>query len=294
MNWFGAWFLMSSLAAQSIDLNVDHATLACTDLHKLQAELALAGVPSEYGGKHSNRATEMAIASFQDGSYLELMGKQANADPAKFAASHWAKFLVDNAGPCGWAVQSSDLAGELKRLQSIGVQVGNVEKLGRNRADGVHLQWEMAQIGSEGHGVFFPFLIRDLTPREQRVNPSGKPTAPQFAGILKIVIAVKDLDEAVVRFRKAYELNAPKRQVDSTLGANLAVFSGTPIVLASALGGNKELSERVAKYGPAPYAFVIRRSGEKKGDTDWSHIEWLTLKAIGGRLGLSAPVTSRL
>ena len=289
MNCLGAWLLMGSLAGQAIDLKVDHATLACTDLHKLQAELALAGVPSEYGGKHSNRATEMAIASFQDGSYLELMGKQADADPEKFAASHWARFLVDNAGPCGWAVQSGHLAADLKRLQLTGVQVGDLEKLGRDRSDGVHLQWEMAQVGSEGHGVFYPFLISDLTPREQRVNPSGKPTAPQFAGILKVVIAVQDLDDAVRRFRKAYELGAPKRQVDNTLRANLAIFGGTPVVLASALGDNKELTERVAKYGPAPYAFVIRKAGDKKGGAGWPRIQWLDLKTIGGHVGLTAP-----
>ena len=60
------------------------------------------------------------------------------------------------------------------------------------------------------------------------------------------------------------------------------------MVLVSALGDNSELSARVAKYGPAPYAYVIRRVGQKKRDDDWSHIEWLNLKTMGGRLGLSA------
>lgn len=288
MNWFGVLFVTASLAGQAVNLKVDHATLACTDLRKLQAELASAGVPNEYGGKHRNRATEMAIASFQDGSYLELMGKQADADPASFAASHWARFLSDNAGPCGWAVQASDLSAELKRLQSTGVPVGDLEKLGRDRSDGVHLEWEMAQVGTEGHGVFYPFVIRDLTPREKRVNPSGKPTAPQFAGISNVVIAVKDLDDAVRRIRKAYALTAPKRQLDSRMGANLAIFEGTPIVLAAAVEGNKQLSERIARYGPAPYAFVIRRAEHQSGDTDWSRINWLDLKTIAGRLGLSS------
>jgi hypothetical protein len=231
----------------------------------------------------------MAIASFQDGSYLELMGRQPDADPAKFAASHWAKFLLDNAGPCGWAIQSSNLGADLKRLQSSGVEVGQIEKLGRERSDGVRLQWEMAQVGTEGHGVFYPFLIRDLTPREKRVNPSGKPTAPQFAGIAHVVIAVEDLDNAVERFRKAYALNAPKKQVDSSLGANLAIFAGTPIVLGSALKANQALSSRIAKYGSAPYAFVLRRAGAVTPDTDWSRIEWLNLKTIAGRLGLTPP-----
>ena len=288
MNWFVVLFVAESLAGQAVNLKVDHATLACTDLRKLQAELAASGVPNEYGGKHRNRATEMAIASFQDGSYLELMGKQADADPASFAASHWARFLTDNAGPCGWAVQATDLSGELKRLQATGVPVGNLEKLGRDRSDGVHLEWEMAQVGTEGHGVFYPFVIRDLTPREKRVNPSGKPSAPQFAGISNVVLAVKDLDDAVRRMRKAYALTAPKRQLDNGLGANLAIFEGTPIVLASPVEGNQELSQRIARYGPAPYAFVIHRTGDNSPATDWSRVTWLDLKTITGRLGVTS------
>ena len=55
------------------------------------------------------------------------------------------------------------------------------------------------QVGDEGRGVFFPFLIQDLTPRKYRVYPRGKPSAPDFTGVTKVVIVVKDLDSAVER-----------------------------------------------------------------------------------------------
>ncbi len=55
------------------DLTIDHVTVAGKDLKAMQAALTALGIPTEYGGPHSNHATEMALTSFPDGSYLELI-----------------------------------------------------------------------------------------------------------------------------------------------------------------------------------------------------------------------------
>ena len=70
----------------AVDLKIDHVTVAGSDLKKMQSDLSAIGIPSSYGGPHSNRATEMALISFPDGSYLELIAIQANADPQMAAA----------------------------------------------------------------------------------------------------------------------------------------------------------------------------------------------------------------
>ena len=98
----------------------------------------------------------------------------------------------------------------------------------------MQLDWETAQVGPT-NGGFFPFLIHDFTPRENRAFPSGKPTANKCAGVVKVVIGVKDLDAAIARYRQAYGLPAPERQEDAVFGARLAWFPGTPVVLASPL-----------------------------------------------------------
>jgi len=105
------------------EISIDHVTVAGRDLKTMQANLAAAGIRSEYGGPHKNHATEMALTSFADGSYLELIALQPNAD-AKAVASHtWAKQMESNAGPCGWAARVKDIAAEVKRLQAAGVPV---------------------------------------------------------------------------------------------------------------------------------------------------------------------------
>ncbi len=245
-------------------LHIDHVTVAGRDLKTLQRALEAVGVPAEYGGAHSNHATEMALTSFPDGSYLELIAIQPKADPAAVSEHVWSKFLEGNAGPCAWATRVAHIDAAAKPLKN-----------GRKRPDGVQLEWETAQVGP-GNGTFFPFLIHDFTPRNLRAYPSGKPTTTKFTGITKVYIAVKNLDQAIAEYQRAYKLPAPERKDDAEFGATLASFQGTPVVLAAPLG-NSWLVDRLERFGEAPCAFVLGRA--KPADK----IKWLD---PGWRLGV--------
>src|SRR5712692_2903145 len=285
-----------SLAAACLmpaaQLKVDHVTVAGKDLQAMQKTLSAARVPTEYGGPHANGATEMALASFPDGSYLELIALQPKADPKSAGAHGWSKFLEGNAGPCAWAVRPPDLAAEIERLRAAAIPVIGPTKNGRARPDGVHLEWETAQVGSGGNGTFFPFLIHDFTPRENRAYPSGKPTTVAIAGIVKVVIAVKNLDAAIAQYQQAYGLPAPQRQDDATFGAKLAWFAGTPVVLATPLPAGEWLTQRMERFGEAPCAFVLSRGQSAKypvkpGSTWFGMpVSWFDAAVLGWRLGL--------
>src|SRR5712692_9611081 len=133
---FALSLTISHLAAA--ELKVDHVTVAGRELPELRRMFADAGVATEYGGKHSNGITEMALSSFPDGSYLELIAPQAGAD---VTPHDWGKFMMAQTGPCAWAVSTKDLAGDLTRLQAAGIEV-HPQKSGRKRPDGVELKWE--------------------------------------------------------------------------------------------------------------------------------------------------------
>src|ERR1019366_9840856 len=102
------------------DLKIDHVTIAGSSLNPLQANLSAAGIPAIYGGAHSNGTTEMALVSFPDGSCLELMALQANADPHLIDQQPWAKFLRGNGGPCARGGRGKDPAGGGQNLQGAG------------------------------------------------------------------------------------------------------------------------------------------------------------------------------
>src|SRR5579864_8850834 len=106
--------LLISLPMLAQELKVDHVTVAGRDLRAMQRALEAVGIKSEYGGPHSNHATEMALTSFPNGSYLELIAIQPNADPNAVAAHEWHAFLEGDAGPTAWATRPSNLAAEVE------------------------------------------------------------------------------------------------------------------------------------------------------------------------------------
>jgi glyoxalase-like protein len=279
---------MLSVAAE---LSVDHVTVAGKDLKAMMANLSTVGLKCEYGGSHSNHATEMALTSFPDGSYLELIALQPNADPQAVASHVWFKQMENNAGPCAWAVRVTDIAAELNRLKGVGTLVSAPLQNGRKRPDGKQLEWETAQIGNEPNGTFFPFLIRDLTPRRERAFPSGHPTTKDFDGVTKVVIVVRDLQASIDRYRQTYGLAPPIKQVDSTFGAHLASFGGTPVVLAAPLTAQSWLITRLERFGEGPCAFILRarKAGryEVASKTRWFGIDlsWFDSGSLGWHLG---------
>jgi len=276
----------------SQELKVDHVTVAGRDLRAMQRALESAGLKSEYGGPHSNHATEMALTSFPDGSYLELIAIQPNADPKAVAAHEWHNFLEGDAGPTAWAIRPANLSAEVERIRKAGISASAPRKNGRKRPDGVDLEWETAQIGS-GNGTFFPFLIHDFTPRERRAYPGGHPTTSEWAGISKVVLAVQDLDAAIQSFQRAYRLPAPERQDDAAFGAHLAWFPGTPVVLAAPLSPTSWLHDRLQRFGESPCAFVVGSTGGLIGaarPASWfgKPVLWADSKRLGWHLGFES------
>lgn len=273
------------------DLKIDHVTICGTHLDAMRGALtAVAGVPTEYGGPHSNHATEMALVSFPDGSYLELMGIQAKADPVAVEAHVWSKFLRNNGGPCAFAVHVTDIASEVQELKATGIAAGLPETAGRTRPDGTKLAWQTVNVGPGHRGSLFPFLIADRTPRELRAYPGGKATTEKFGGIARVVVGVHDLEDAIAQYRKAFHLAAPMRQRDQKFGADLAWFEGTPIVLAQGIDGASWLTQRVRGYGDAPVAFLLanRKAGVTGSDINWfgHSVVWLDESKLGWHLGV--------
>jgi Glyoxalase-like domain len=285
---FGVFFLAAGLLGAA-DLTVDHVTVAGADLKQMQAHLAAVGIPSEFGGPHTNGATEMAIASFPDGSYLELIAVQANPDAKALEAHYWSKQIRGNAGPAAWAVRAKDVSAEAARLRAAGIAVSAPSRSGRQRPDGVRLDWETAQVGDEPNGTFFPFLIRDFTPREARAFPKGQPSAKAFTGIKLVVIAVRDLKASEARYRKAFGLPAAVEQRDEGFGARLAGFAGTPVVLAAPLDAQSWVGQRIERFGEGPCAFVLGSaggSGSSKGRWFGKGIVWLDAEKLGWHMGV--------
>jgi hypothetical protein len=287
------WAVLPALLCAA-DSKIDHVTIAGSGIQQMQAKLSSVGIASVYGGPHTNHATEMALVSFPDGSYLELMGIQPHAEAAAVAAHAWAKFLQENAGPCAWAMREKNLGAEAIRLKAAGVAVSAPVEGGRTRPDGVRLEWATSDVGAETRGTFFPFLIEDRTPREQRAFPGRKPVTKEFRGVTRVVIAVRNLDDAIARYRQAYGVPPPIKQVDRNFGGYLALLGNLPVVLAQPLNAGSPLAERIERFGEGPCAFVLAAVDpghfQGKAKTRWfgAEISWFDEEKLGWRLGFEA------
>lgn len=284
---------LCAVVLSAADLKIDHVTAAGSSLKQLQAHLSAIGIEAVYGGAHSNGATEMALVSFPDGSYLELMAPRPNGDGQALERQPWAKFMKADGGPCAWAVREMDVAAEVERLRAAGVAVSPPLKNGRLRPDGVRLEWETAQVGAEPNGTFFPFLIHDFTPRAQRAFPQGKPLNKDFGGIVKVVIAVHDLDASLKRYHQAYGTPPAIKEVERDFGAHLALLGGVPVILAQPLTADSWLAGRLAQFGEAPCAFVLdQRRGhyQAAAETRWfgMKVSWFDSQKLGWRLGFES------
>jgi catechol 2,3-dioxygenase-like lactoylglutathione lyase family enzyme len=287
---------LSAMILPASDFQIDHVTVAGSDIRKLQAGLAAVGIPSLYGGAHLNNTTEMALVSLPDGAYLELMALRLNADPLLAGQHVWVRFLKGDAGPCAWALRENNLPAEIRRLKAAGIAVSEPVASGRERPDGVRLDWRTSDIGDGVRGAFFPFLIQDLTSRDLRAFPQGKPSGGDFRGISRVVIAVRDLDAAIARYRRAYALPEPVRQTDRAFGAHLATFAGAPVVLAQPLDSASWLALRLDRFGESPCAFVLaavrpeRYRAQSRASWFGVEISWFDTEQLGWHLGFEKAI----
>ncbi len=236
-----------------MSLRVDHVTMAGSKLAPLEQAFADVGLKPAYGGPHSNGVTHMALLSFADGSYIELI---STLEPGQ-TSPLWHAHIAGDSGPCAWAVCVDDVGAEAARLAALGVPVRGPLNLNRQRPDGVLVEWDLAFLGNREPGATLPFLIKDRTPREWRVPPSTRTAETGLRGVAMVVLGVEHLDRAVDLFRRVYGWPAPPMGEDAGLGARLAHFPGTPVTLAAALTAKGWLAERLAQYGESPCAFLL-------------------------------------
>lgn len=248
--------------ATSIALKVDHVTIAGSRLARVEEAFAQLGLATDYGGPHSNGITHMALLGFDDGSYIELI---SSLEPGQKDGAFWGEFIAGDGGPCAWAVYVDDVEAEAQRMRSLGVTVDGPHYYNRRRPDGALVEWNLAFLGDEGAGAVIPFIIKDITPRELRVQPSASVTGRNnqpalLTGISKVVLSVNDLAEAAALFQRLYSWPEPQVKDVPHIEAALANFEHTPVILAAPLTDSSTLAQRLARFGESPWAYLIGTS----------------------------------
>jgi hypothetical protein len=237
---------------KSTTLDLDHVSICGSSLDTLRQSLTDVGLTPDLGGPHGNGITQMALVGFDDGTYIELI---APIKPGVTAGSAWAKFMSDDAVTCAWAAGTNVLLQEVDRLKKAGISVKTPERGSRKRPDGMSVEWMTADVGNTTPGATLPFIIEDQTPRAWRVQNSASVQGAPLGGVENVVLGVNNLDASIALFRKAYGWAEPLTETQKDFG-KLAYFPGQPVILAAPSGGGW-LSDRLAKFGETPVAYLL-------------------------------------
>lgn len=180
-------------------LTLDHVIIGVQDLDQATADYRALGFNAFYGGRHASGTTHNALICFQDGTYLELLAPvdvptgTSLGDPPQPGTTDFSVLLQKGEGLTGYALLSLDLAVEVEALRARGVTVGEMSEGRRLRTDGVELRWRSVSL----EGGRSPFLIEDITPRNQRV-PGDSATVTHRNGVTGIA-KLEGADFALMR-----------------------------------------------------------------------------------------------
>ncbi len=249
--------LISNAMAQNHQgaVRIDHVTICGSDLGPMRQAFAAAGLRTDYRGPHAAGGTHMALLGFDDGSYVELIAPENPNEPLPERAP-WPKEIQGDAGPCGWAINVRQIEKEVQLFRGRGLEASTPVPGGRLRPDRVSLEWQTAALaGGSDHRL--PFLIQDQTPRHLRVPQSAGVAGTELTGIAMVVLAVHDLASSTALFQRAFGWANPVLETNRQLGARVAYFPGTPVMLASPLTNDSWLADRLQRFGEIPAAFLL-------------------------------------
>ncbi|MGH7780264.1 MAG: VOC family protein [Candidatus Binataceae bacterium] len=240
---------------------IDHVVVAIADLDTAVTTYAQAGFTVVRGGKH-NIGTHNALIAFADGSYIELIAF-LNAVPGH----PWFKALQQGGGVIDFCMRTDDLDADVAALRKSGVAIGDSSAMTRDRPDGYRLSWVLA-IPQPPLGGQVPFLIRDVTPRDERV-PRQRSHRNGTTGIARITLAVENPAATSSYYARVLgRPAAPRRRLDLDASGVVFTIGSYEIELIAPRSEQSPLAQWLKSRGPGPWSATLRAGGARSAPVD--------------------------
>ena len=251
---------------------IDHLVITVPDLAVAIGAYRDLGFTVIAGGRHPGIGTDNALIVFHDSSYLELLGFHERRPDHR-----WWTPLARGGGLVDFCLQTDDLAGDAKTLRQAGVDMGEVERRGRQRPDGIEVRW-VSVVAQGAHRGVAPFLLAEDGPREARV-PRDRPHANGVSGIGTVSVVVDDLTSVRRWYVEALGVTGDALAYPE-LGAVGARFSVGPHAFEFLTpAGAGPIRDWLQRRGPSPYSATLV-GGHTRGPLDLA-------RTCGARLALA-------
>jgi catechol 2,3-dioxygenase-like lactoylglutathione lyase family enzyme len=240
---------------------IDHIVIVVNDLEQAAKDYEQLGFTVVPGGKHPVGSHNVLI-SLADGSYIEIIAFYRDAPDHR-----WWQPLKKGERLVDFCMQTDDLRGDTAKLRAAGVAINDPVPWSRTRPDGYELKWLLSLAQGSHRGVA-PFLIQDVTPREERI-PQVFDHKNGAVGIDAVTVAVAELPELQRWYDNALD-EAGAVVVDQALQARGMRYRIGPHKLdfLAPLGPESPLAEWLQKFGPSPYSATLYCSLPSRGAFD--------------------------
>ena len=235
---------------------IDHLVVAVQDLAQASRDYEQLGFTVVPGGQHPV-GSHNALIAFQDGSYLEIIAFYRDAfDHRWWDPLQKGERLVD------FCFQTDDLRGDTEKLRAAGVAINNPVPWSRKRPDGYELKW-LLSLATGSHRGVAPFLIEDVTPRTERI-PQEFHHANGVVGIDKVTVAAGEL-RPIEEWYGAVLGKSSTAIAAADLGAEGFRFEVGPhaVEFLTPRDAASPLSDWLRRFGPSPYAAVLKGGGSE-------------------------------
>lgn len=240
---------------------IDHLVIMFKQLEPAISAYRDLGFTVVPGGEHPV-GTHNALVAFADGAYLELIAFKRPND-----LHRWWDAAQAGGGFIDLCMATDNLAAAIKGFREAQVSMSDPVSGSRVRPDGYRLSWFVAQ-APKPFMFQAPFLIKDETPREERI---GKETSHpnQVTGVAGITVATDNV--ARVRDWWSPVLGQPGTEIErADIDAAGVRFMAGPhaLDLVAPRNSSSPVADWLKTRGPSPYAIGLRTSGGKSGPLD--------------------------
>jgi Glyoxalase-like domain len=232
---------------------IDHIVIVVNDLEQAAKDYEQLGFTVVPGGKHPV-GSHNALISFADGSYIEIIAFYREAPDHR-----WWDPLQKGERLVDFCMQTNDLQDDTLKLRAAGVAINDPVPWSRTRPDGYELKWLLALAQGSHRGVA-PFLIQDVTPREERI-PQTFDHKNGAIGIGVLTVAVGELTAVQLWYDAV--LGHPGTNITNeklqTKGVRYLI-GPHKLDFMMPLEPQGPLINWLRTFGPSPYAATLHRS----------------------------------
>jgi len=251
---------------------IDHIVILVRDLAAAIEDYRRLGFTVTPGGEHVGLGTHNALITFEDGAYFELI---AFKEPDRPHDQRWWPRLAAGEGPVDYCVFGDDLEGEAAAMRARGVAgLHGPFAMGRQRPDGVRIDWRLVSLTAPIGQSVVPFMIEDTTPRELRVPGGAAARHPLgVTGVAGLVLVADNLERAAGELAQAIGIEGQPAapSVEGAAGARHFTLGRHRLEVVQPAPGANPLAEHLARFGANPYEIQLHGPEPKLLPTDTAH-----------------------